>query len=238
MNYRELMSYKKELSKIYNDLNSRLVLPEDFEETEEDYMELPEDTKKIIDDMKILEQIGFKLMEAEARKNLQYEKSLKSRGNKKDFDYHTKGDILITNDNKSYHVIRHGHAAMLLGRGKIVEAVRDGVREYEYKWADVYNSCFAARVKGANRKMPGESKTIAEIAPEWAARKQGRPYKISADKNRTDTFYCSQLVYRSYLSASKSTIDLSEGKLYIWPMGLYYNDNTYSVAYYIKNEDL
>lgn len=83
--------------------------------------------------------------------------------------------------------------------------------------------------------MSGETRNIAQIAVDWAGRKRGRPYKISTDKNRTDAFYCSQLVYRSYLSASRGTIDLSERSLvYIWPMDLYYNNHTEVLGYYIK----
>ena len=185
----------------------------------------------ILKDMGKLEKIGTILMEKESDEPKMVPRSA---GNSSDFGRLSKGDILITSDNKSYHVIRHGHAAMLVDGSTVIEAVRTGVRKYKYDWLSRYNNCYASRVNGGKNKFENTSKTWAQVATDWACGKVATPYKITSDKDTIKTFYCSQLVYRSYLSASKRAIDLSEGAIYIWPMGLYYNSNTYSVAMYKK----
>lgn len=86
-------------------------------------------------------------MNAEAMKISEFEKSFKTMGDRSIFDNLSIGDILVTDDNKSYHVINHGHAAILYDGDHIVEAVRDGVRIHKYNWVDTYNASFAARVK-------------------------------------------------------------------------------------------
>lgn len=130
----------------------------------------------------------------------------RSSGNSSDFGRLSKGDILITSDNKSYHVIRHGHAAMLVDGSTVVEAVRTGVRKHKYDWLSRYNNCYASRVYGEKNRFENTSKTWAEVAVDWACRKVGTPYEITDDKDTTKTFYCSQIVYRSYLSASKRAL--------------------------------
>lgn len=181
--------------------------------------------------MSKLEKIGIILMKKEIN-----EPKIRPRsaGNPSDFNRLTKWDILITNDNKSYHCLRHGHAAMLVDGSTVVEAVRSGVRKYKYDWLSRYNTCYASRIYGGENKFENTNKTWAQVATDWACGKVGTPYKITADKDTTKTFYCSQLVYRSYLSASKRKIDLSMDSIYVLPMSLYFNPNTYSVAMYEK----
>ncbi|WP_314963150.1 YiiX/YebB-like N1pC/P60 family cysteine hydrolase [Peptostreptococcus stomatis] len=216
---------------VYKSLSRKLVLPDGYTDTAEEFNNLPTETQNILKNMSKLEKIGVILMEKESDKP---KIRPRSSGNSSDFGRLSKGDILITSDNKSYHVIRHGHAAMLVDGSTVVEAVRTGVRKHKYDWLSRYNNCYASRVYGGKNRFENTSKTWAQVAVDWACRKVGTPYEITDDKDTTKTFYCSQLVYRSYLSASKRAIDLSEGAMYIWPMGLYYNSNTYSVAMYKK----
>lgn len=216
---------------VYKSLSRKLVLPDGYTDTAEEFNNLPTETQNILKNMSKLEKIGVILMEKESDKP---KIRPRSSGDSSDFGRLSKGDILITSDNKSYHVIRHGHAAMLVDGSTVVEAVGAGVRKHKYDWLSRYNNCYASRVYGGKNKFENTSKTWAQVAVDWACRKVGTPYEITDDKDTTKTFYCSQLVYRSYLSASKRAIDLSEGAEYIWPMGLYYNSNTYSVAMYKK----
>lgn len=216
---------------VYKSLSRKLVLPDGYTDTAEEFNNLPTETQNILKNMSKLEKIGVILMEKESDKP---KIRPRSSGDSSDFGRLSKGDILITSDNKSYHVIRHGHAAMLVDGSTVVEAVGTGVRKHKYDWLSRYNNCYASRVYGGKNKFENTSKTWAQVAVDWACRKVGTPYEITDDKDTTKTFYCSQLVYRSYLSASKRAIDLSEGAEYIWPMGLYYNSNTYSVAMYKK----
>lgn len=217
---------------IYNNLARKLVLPDGYTDTEDEFNSLPTETQNILNNMSKLEKIGTILMEKETFENNKPKSMLRSSGNSSDFGKLSKGDILITSDNKSYHVIRHGHAAMLVDGSTVIEAVRTGVRKYKYDWLSRYKNCYASRVYGGENKFEDTKKTWAQVATDWACGKVGTPYKITPNKDTIKTFYCSQLVYRSYLSASKREIDLSEGATYIWPMGLYYNSNTYSVAMY------
>lgn len=225
---------KDSYARVYNNLSKKLILPDGYTDTENEFNNLPMETKNILNNMNKLEKIGTILMKKENYQANNTDIKFKSAGSSSGFSRLSKGDILITSDNKSYHVIRHGHAAMLVDGSTIIEAVRSGVRKYKYDWLSRYNNCYASRVYGGKNKFENTNKTWAQTAADWACGKVGTPYKITSDKDTIKTFYCSQLVYRSYLSASKRKIDLSEGAKYIWPMGLYYNSNTYRIAMYEK----
>lgn len=195
----------------YHKLSDSIVLPEDFDGSEDSYNNLPSDTKSKLKDLEGYSNLFFE----QARKNFKYMP--------KSFESLRKGDILVTKDSKTsgWH---HGHAAMLLDGNNIVEADGKTVTKRSYRWKNEYNTAMALTVDSVSREE-------AHNAAIWAYGKRGTPYGIHTNPNRTDRFYCSQLVYRSYLSATKSRVKIDGGSTHIiTPMDLVRDDDTRVIA--------
>lgn len=108
----------------------------------------------------------------------------------------TKGDILVTMDNGSSS-FRYGHAAIVLSDNRYTMEAwpSNGVQIHGIsKWrpGGSIKTMIAMWVKGAL----GEDYTESQY---WAKLQKGDPYNSSFyDSNRTDKFYCSQLVWKAW----------------------------------------
>jgi len=98
----------------------------------------------------------------------------------------------------------------------------DGVQVYDNDWSE-YSPTWGLRVYYANS---GDYDDAAEYAED----QEGKEYNwIFINRTRTDKFYCSQLVWRSWLEQGFDTDD--EGPI-VWPADLYYDDDTYCFTYH------
>ena len=106
------------------------------------------------------------------------------------------GDILITSRGSTNWI--HGHAAIVSTSGKyVIEAVLfGGVRLADNDWYRSGNRAYIPRGMVLDRKR------IAAV--KYAINQLHKEYEISFDKWRTDKFYCSQLVWRSWYEAGKN----------------------------------
>ena len=106
------------------------------------------------------------------------------------------GDILITSRGSTNWI--HGHAAIVSTSGKyVIEAVLfGGVRLADNDWYRSGNRAYIPR------GMVFDRKRIAAV--KYAINQLHKEYEISFDKWRTDKFYCSQLVWRSWYEAGKN----------------------------------
>ncbi|MDQ0417452.1 uncharacterized protein YycO [Croceifilum oryzae] len=108
-------------------------------------------------------------------------------------NHHTRGDIFITWDSKT--VYRHGHAGIGSKSERLtVEALPDGGVQYQSrsKWPSDMKKWAAYLVSGAKSD---EYQTAAN----WAEHSVGKDYSIAyLNKWRTDAYYCSSLVWRSW----------------------------------------
>ncbi len=121
------------------------------------------------------------------------------------------GDILTRDD----HLITfmEAHDAIYVGDGQIIDALPDGGVQYrslEGFIADAHDYVIAQRLEAW-------SEEVAQGAVDYAVVHIGTPYDYAffGGKDTEDSMYCSELVWRAYLSQG---IDLdSNGGPWVWP---------------------
>lgn len=102
------------------------------------------------------------------------------------------GDILVTPSTIFGNGPITGHAGMVdLNSDLTIESMASGgVRRYTNDWKTRYTKALCATVKNANPRQ----------AVDYASSKVGSSYNYNfLNKWKTDTFYCSQLVWRAYI---------------------------------------
>lgn len=137
----------------------------------------------------------------------------------------TKGDILVTKD--AYKgLIPTGHAAIIYGSNQVIEALKQGVVTGKNNWNTSKKTCYGAQVIGTTAAKRAK-------AADWAKKQLGKPYNYNfASINRTDAFYCSQLVWAAYRSAA--LIDICPSKIAgkaIYPPDLIKSLKTTKIVY-------
>lgn len=117
-----------------------------------------------------------------------------------------KGVILVTKD--AYKgLIPTGHAAIVISKSKVCEALSKGVVEGKNNWATAKKTCYGVSVKGTTAAQD-------EAAADWCLKQKGKKYNYNYYS--TDTrkkFYCSQLVWASFkdlygIDLNTNTFDL------------------------------
>lgn len=130
----------------------------------------------------------------------------------------TIGDILVTYDNK-HSGWNHGHAAIVRENNNyIVEAMpSSGVRNQPNTWASDYDSKKKFYVKGATYSNYYNAQS-------YAFSKIGYDYDILAAKDNPWRFYCSSLVWQSWVSQGYN-LD-TNGGTYVTPADIEYHSLT------------
>lgn len=142
-----------------------------------------------------------------------------------------KGFYLVTKDGKFGDLV--GHAGIIYSSTTTVESfpksddVADGVHTYANNWNTRYNTVY-----GLSADVTLETR---EAAADRAYSHIGKPYNWNfLSPNKTDAFYCSQLVYEAYKYVAD--IDLNEGGGIVFPIDL--AQSIYSGIVYCKNVDI
>lgn len=145
----------------------------------------------------------------------------------------TYGDILVSLLVDSGSAGLAGHAAIVsLDSSVTIESFdknfspikKDGVQYYTNDW----------RIKKGSLLLRPKNATLSQYrkAAIYAEKQVGKPYNwFFFNKNRTDAFYCSQLVWRSWLEQG---IDCEKGSIpngAITPADLVNSSNTYLVEH-------
>lgn len=130
-----------------------------------------------------------------------------------------KGVILVTAD--AYKgLIPTGHAAIVYSPNRVVESLSRGVTIGNNNWYSSKKTCYGVTV----RKSTGiQDKTAAD----WCYKQIGKPYNWNYLNTGTrDSFYCSQLVWASFLDNFNIDLNTSEFLGAIHPMELVSTDKT------------
>lgn len=138
------------------------------------------------------------------------------------------GDVLVSLDSASLSMII-GHAAIVShSSDTTIESFKgnysplgiDGVQYYTNVWHNK-KGAFWLRAKRA-------SSSLNTGAVNYASNQVGKPYNMNFfDKERTDSFYCSQLVWQSWFAVG---IDIdSNGGGVVSPSDIVNSDNLYMV---------
>lgn len=141
-------------------------------------------------------------------------------------DYPTrKGMILITGDFYK-GLIPTGHAAIVYSASQVIESVSNGVVMGKNDWWSSKNSSAAGSVSSTTTAQDAAS-------AEWCKGKLGKPYNYNYFDTKTRSyFYCSQLVWASFLDNFNVDLNTSAYSIYglgnpIHPLELLSNNLTY-----------
>lgn len=128
-----------------------------------------------------------------------------------------KGVILVTKDGSFGELI--GHAGIIYNASTTVESFPNGgVKEYSNDWDTRYDTVYGATVRNSSTY---EDAGAANFAHSYI----GKPYNwLFTNINTTSKFYCSQLVYRSFLDATN--INLNQGGGIVFPIDLIQSNET------------
>ncbi len=141
-----------------------------------------------------------------------------------------KGVILSTPTNASLGGKTFvGHSAIIYSASKVVESLGDGVTTGNNNWNSTKTKCYGVTVYGT---------TAAEdaAAADYCYNKIGCPYNYNfLNVNTRTKFYCSQLVWASYLDLYEIDLNTSTLGNIITPMELVNTDKTYTI--YSKTTD-
>ncbi|MCC8023025.1 MAG: hypothetical protein LIO46_04500 [Clostridiales bacterium] len=105
------------------------------------------------------------------------------------------GVILVTPNNASISGAPFvGHAAIVYGENVVIESLLAGVVTGKNGWN---NESKKSQVYGVTANRTSVSDDVA--AANWCYKQLGKPYNFNfTDYNRTDKYYCSQLIYRCF----------------------------------------
>lgn len=132
------------------------------------------------------------------------------------------GVILVTAD--AYKgLIPTGHAAIVWSSATVVESVANGVTTGPNNWNVSKNTCYGVTTNGTTANQDNE-------ASNWCYSQYGKPYNWDFFNPYTrSAFYCSQLVYASFLDLYGIDLNTSEFGVAVHPMELVNTPNTYII---------
>lgn len=133
-----------------------------------------------------------------------------------------KGVILVTSD-KYKGLIPTGHAAIIYSSDTVVESIENGVTTGDSDWNQSKTECFGVTVYGTTTAEDSQ-------AANWCYNQIGKPYNWNYPNRWTrDSFYCSQLVYASFLDNFGIDLDTAAWLSAVHPMELVNSSNTYTI---------
>lgn len=133
-----------------------------------------------------------------------------------------KGVILVTPD-KYKNLIPTGHAAIVYTSSTVVESIDTGVTTGANNWNSTKSGCYGVTVSGTTTAQDAQ-------AADWCYSQRGKPYNWNyIDRWTRSSFYCSQLVYASFLDNFGIDLDTAAWLSAVHPMELVNSGNTYTV---------
>ncbi len=133
-----------------------------------------------------------------------------------------KGVILVTPD-KYKNLIPTGHAAIVYTSSTVVESLDTGVTTGANNWNSTKSACYGVTVSGTTTAQDAQ-------AADWCYSQRGKPYNWNyIDRWTRSSFYCSQLVYASFLDNFGIDLDTAAWLSAVHPMELVDSSNTYTV---------
>ena len=132
------------------------------------------------------------------------------------------GVILVTAD---YYkgLIPTGHAAIIWSSTKVVEALANGVVTGSNNWNTTKSTCYGVTTIGTTTAQDN-------AASNWCYAQKGKPYNYNyLNPSTREKFYCSQLVYASFLDLYGINLDTSAFSAAVHPMELVNSSNTYTI---------
>lgn len=117
--------------------------------------------------------------------------------------YPTRTGVILVTDDKYKGVVPTGHAAIVSSSTQVVESLENGVVMGSNNWNTSKSTCYGLAVIGTTA-----SEDVR--AAEWCRQQLGKPYNwIWMDKTRRDAFYCSHLVWASFIDNYGIDLDTS-----------------------------
>ena len=132
------------------------------------------------------------------------------------------GVILVTAD--AYKgLIPTGHSAIIWDTGKVIEAVSSGVVIGPNDWNNTKGTCYGVTVNTTTEAQDN-------AAANWCRTKVGLPYNYNYLNPYTRSkFYCSQLVYASFLDNYSVNLNTNSYLQAVHPMELVNTPNTNTI---------
>ena len=131
-----------------------------------------------------------------------------------------KGMILVTSD-AFKGLIPTGHAAIIHSYSKVVESIGRGVVLGDNDWYASKSQAYGVTVRGTTAAQDA-------TAADWAHRQIGKPYNLNyLDTGTRRRFYCSQLVWASFMDNFGINLDTGAWGWAVHPMELVNTDKTY-----------
>ncbi len=158
-------------------------------------------------------------------------------GNNLDFNVLQVGDIIACTDCAGWITAiipgHYTHVSMYIGNGQMIEAWKEGVRVVPIDM--VHNASEVAVVRVYT------TPAIKQAAVNWALTKVGYPYDyqwltyIGGKEVYGDSYYCSELVWASYLAVGGPDLDANPGWSWTYgynvaPQEIVDDGDTYTVA--------
>lgn len=130
------------------------------------------------------------------------------------------GSILVTRD--GILDVFMGHGGIVYNASTTVESyIGSGVGTYSNNWNSRYNTVYGAEVNGISLAQ-------GQAAATYAYNQRGKGYNyFYCSPERTDDFYCSQLVYQAYKQTMGIDINADGG--IVFPIDLILSNNTHTV---------
>ncbi len=130
------------------------------------------------------------------------------------------GVILVTKDGKLNELV--GHAGIIWTSSTTVESFPSGgVQRRNNDWNSRYATVYGVTTSGTSVDQDNNASNRANSH-------YGKPYNYNfLNVSTTNSFYCSQLVYRAYLD--ETGLNLNQGGGIVFPIDLVQSSNTYTV---------
>jgi uncharacterized protein YycO len=137
--------------------------------------------------------------------------------------YPTRAGMILVTPDAYKNLIPTGHAGIIMGSTWVIESLSNGVVSGPNDWNTTKTKCYGVSVNGTTVKQDYD-------AANWCANKSGTAYNYNyLDPYTRTKFYCSQLVYASFLDLYGIDLNTSAFLQAVHPMELVNSSNTSTV---------
>jgi len=142
--------------------------------------------------------------------------------------YPTRRGVILVTPDKYKNLIPTGHAAIVWSETQVVESLSDGVGMHSNDWKKRKSKIYGVTVASTNT---GQDRTAAY----WCKKQCGKKYNFNyLDTKTRKKFYCSHLVWASFLDSFKINLDTSAFGDAVHPMELVNSSKTVTVYTYTR----